>query len=231
VAALVIVAAGIAVALALRGPFFLAQTVEVHGASRLSLERVARIAGISDATNVVWLDEGAAERALEAHPWVADAVVDRHLPGTVEVRVRERVPVATVSTVGGFHLLAGDGADLGGASPERGLPVIQIADLVAAEDASAGAPAQAARAIGAVPPATRTEIARIRMGSDGMLQIVLGSGVRIAYGPAAEFAAKGRALAAVLRWAEQTGQKIAVADIRSPTAPTAKLESGGSIDV
>ncbi len=56
--------------------------------------QIVRIAGVSNATNALWLDEGVVERRLEAEPWIADADVRVTLPLTVEIAVHERSPVA-----------------------------------------------------------------------------------------------------------------------------------------
>ena len=79
--------------------------------------QIVRIAGVSNATNALWLDEGEAERRLEAEPWIADADVRVTFPLTVEIAVHERSPVA-VARGAVTSLMAGDGTALGsGRSP------------------------------------------------------------------------------------------------------------------
>ena len=58
-----------------RSSAFDVRRIEVSGTDHLHRPQVVRIAGVTNATNALWLDEGEAERRLEAEPWIADADV------------------------------------------------------------------------------------------------------------------------------------------------------------
>jgi cell division septal protein FtsQ len=106
-----------------------ARSVEVSGASTLSRARVIDLAEVDRLTNVVWLDEGAAERRLESDPWVASADVRVSLPLNIHIAVTERVPVAVASDGLQSLLVASDGTVLGLAPrsvSSRDLPVIEL---------------------------------------------------------------------------------------------------------
>ena len=77
-----------------RSSVFDVRRIEVTGTDHLHRPQIVRIAGVSNATNALWLDEGVVERRLEAEPWIADADVRVTLPLTVEIAVHERSPVA-----------------------------------------------------------------------------------------------------------------------------------------
>jgi len=231
VVVLVIVALAASAWLAAGVPLFRARSIRVGGVSRLESDRVARLAGISSATNVLMLDATAAERAIEAHPWVANADVERHLPSTVDIRVRERAPVATASVAGETHLLAGDGTDLGPPGRAAALPSVEPARArTEAAWWNLGLATAGARAIAAVPAQARRSIVAARIAAHGGIDLALRGGAAVALGPPTELGAKGRALSAILRWAGEGGEGILVADLRSPRAPTARLSSGAVLD-
>jgi cell division protein FtsQ len=68
--------------------------VEVRGDRFLSEGEVRELLGPAVGENILGLDIDALKAHLRASPWVADATVRRTLPDTLEVEVRERVPLA-----------------------------------------------------------------------------------------------------------------------------------------
>jgi hypothetical protein len=76
--------------------WFAATRIEVVGARLLAPHEVVAASGIRIGASV-WSDPAAWETALRAHPVVADARVERRLPGTLRVRVVEKRPVALVA--------------------------------------------------------------------------------------------------------------------------------------
>ncbi len=76
--------------------FFRVRRVEIEGARYASPRAlVARLA--VDTSVSVWADLDAMTRRIAADPLVAEARVERRLPGVLRVVVRERVPVAVVT--------------------------------------------------------------------------------------------------------------------------------------
>jgi cell division septal protein FtsQ len=68
--------------------------VEVGGAHFLSEGEVRELMGPAVGRNILTLDLEALQKRLRSSPWVADAVVRRSLPDTLQVEVRERRPLA-----------------------------------------------------------------------------------------------------------------------------------------
>ncbi len=217
----VIVLGSVALA-ATRGPLFHAETIRIQGIDHLRRSDVLRIARIGPATNVVTLDAGAAERRLEADPWVADATITKHLPTTVEIDVQEHTPVAVTESAGVLRSVAEDGTLLDVAGAVSVYPLIANADPGAAEPSPAWV-SGAARAIGAMSFDLQRQIAQMSILDDGELRVDLRSGAQVAYGPAVEFEAKAESLRALLRWAAAQGTPVRSADIRVPSAPTASF--------
>jgi len=153
-----------------RSSAFDVRGVEVSGSHHLHGPQIVRVAGISGSTNALWLDEGVSERRLEAQPWIADADVRVTFPLNVEIVVRERSPVA-VAEGRLTSLMAADGTALGSVSAPRGLPVIELGNAGRVEGVRS--PVGAARALGAMTPALRARVARVRVLLDGTLELRL----------------------------------------------------------
>lgn len=81
-------------------PRFAIGAIEVTGAAHMSRAEVLAMANIELGTNIFSLDTDAVESQLKRLPWLADAVVHRHLPRTVEIALTERVAVAAISADG-----------------------------------------------------------------------------------------------------------------------------------
>jgi cell division protein FtsQ len=120
--ALRLAALGIAVVLVLSAPwwgraalsrlsYFRLRAVEVRGARYLAPEEFVAGLGL-DTTQSVWMDLAPVERRIVSHPQVRAVQVERKLPGTLVVRVRENLPVALVPGRGGFRALDASGDSL-----------------------------------------------------------------------------------------------------------------------
>jgi cell division protein FtsQ len=205
-----------------RTSLFDARRIEVTGAHHLHQADIVRIAGISRQTNVLWLDERAAERRLEAEPWIAHADVSSSFPLSIEVAVTERTPVAVFGGTGG--LIAGDGTALGSPSGGRWLPAIDLGTVTPAEGAPPS-PVGAARALGAMPPGLRSDVRRVRVMLDGTLELRLKGGATIRFGMPDDAARKVRAIQQVLAWAKEQGSAIRTLSVVAPSAPAATLVS------
>ncbi|WP_291427862.1 FtsQ-type POTRA domain-containing protein [Deinococcus sp.] len=100
------------------------KTVAVEGNERLTDARVLELAGLQPGFG--WLYYGAwRARGLLDSPWVASATVTRVFPGTVRIRVNERVARARYERPDGLVLtVAGDGTPLPGALNTQTLPLV-----------------------------------------------------------------------------------------------------------
>jgi cell division protein FtsQ len=200
-----------------------ARAIEVLGASQRSDEQVVDGAGVSLATNVLWLDEGVVERRLEADPWIARADVRVALPWTIEIEVRERAPVAVATDGLREVLVAGDGTSLGApAETVRGLPRIRLSPS-AALGGTFPSPRPAAIAIGAMRPRLRAEVATVTVLVDGTLEVRLEGGVSVRYGGAEEAVRKAAVLGRILGWARREGETLTAVNVVAPGHPSVRL--------
>ena len=234
-----VVAIGAGAFFASRTSLLDARRIEVSGARHVHRAEILSIARVSRDTNVVWLDEHAAEGRLEDEPWIANANVSISLPLAIRIAVTERTPVAVVAGEGG-SLIAGDGTvlpdapgpdapgpDASGpdASGRRDrLPTIDLGILTAAEGRPQS-PVGAARALGAMPPALRSQVRRVRVALDGTLELRLGGGTTVRFGTPDDAVTKVQTIRRVFAWAEREGRAIRTLSVVTPVAPAATLVS------
>jgi cell division protein FtsQ len=112
--------------------FFEARTITVEGNQRFSKETILKEAGVKLHDNTLAVNLNTLRYRLLALPWVAAAEVERELPDTIHIRVKERVPIAIVdlnrpariaslpatasATPGTCPPVSGDGRRAGGAA-------------------------------------------------------------------------------------------------------------------
>ena len=202
-----------------RSSVFDVRRIDVSGADHLHRPQIVRIAGISNATNALWLDEGVAERRLEAVPWIADADVHVTLPLTVQITVHERSPVA-VARGAVTSLMAADGTALGSGRVPRGLPVIDLGGAGSVEGIRP-TPVGAATVLGAMAPPLRAQVARVRVLLDGTLELRLRGGPTVSFGTPEDAERKAETIRWVLAWAGTQGTPLRTLSVVSALAPAA----------
>jgi cell division protein FtsQ len=82
--------------------------VDVRGSHFLSEGEVRELLGPAVGENILLIDIEALKARLRSSPWVADARVGRTLPDTLNVEIRERVPLA-LAECERLYLMDGDG--------------------------------------------------------------------------------------------------------------------------
>lgn len=105
--------------------FFEMRTIDVSGAERASVRDIeATVRRISGSSGVWKADINRISAELERLPWVRTAIITRVLPGTLRIRISERVPRAVVrlSQTGRLAWADADGYLLGGVSPNDQMP-------------------------------------------------------------------------------------------------------------
>jgi cell division protein FtsQ len=202
-----------------RTPLFTLRTLTVTGNHRLSDAQVARLAGLSRNTNVVWLRTGVLATRIQRDPWILQARVTRSLPGTVSVSIQERRPVAVLESGRSLLLVSGDGVILGRASPSARLPSISVPGSTARIGARIPGSTAALVVARSLPIALRGKVARITQSGHGSLSLTLRAGAVVLYGDATDADAKGRALNSLLFWAKARGVRPQSIDLRAPSAP------------
>jgi cell division protein FtsQ len=202
---------------ATRTPLLDLDRLEVTGADPAAVADALAAAGIRPGTALVDVDLAEGRAALEALPWVAEAELRRAWPGTVEVSVVAREPVASVAVAGGTALVAADGVvvavgpDAGGLVPVEGPATVAAGDHV-------DLPGQLAVAA-ALPVELRPFVASVGAGDGaGAVVLHLAGGGLVRLGAADQLEAKLLAALTVLTQVDRSC--LAVLDVRVPSAPT-----------
>jgi cell division protein FtsQ len=227
-------AAAVVVALVLgwaltRTPLLDVDAIVVAGTTRTPAEVVAGATGVVRGDAMSDLDLAAAERSVEALPWVATATVQRDWPGTLRVRITERSPVAAVPGPGPWAVVDGAGRVLDvAAEPPAVLP--RVSGVAPAGPAGTTVPAGAADvldALRALPAGLADRVRGVDVAADGM-RLAVGPApaedgtvgpaeITVVLGPAHDVAAKAVSALAVL--ARVDVGPGAVLDVRVPSAP------------
>jgi cell division protein FtsQ len=190
------------------------RVVGMHG----DAARAAEVRAAADAeagSPLLFADTGAIEERVEALPWVADASVARHFPGTITVSVSPRDPVAWAAGADGTARVVDRSGRVVATvpTPPAGLPQLLGADPAAPADTVAPI---AARVAGAVPADIRASVVGVVVDHDqAVLRLVFGTEVRL--GAPRGVPAKARAAAAVLT--SLTLGMPSYVDVRVPSAP------------
>ncbi len=196
-----------------RSTIFDVDQVRVVGSTRSDANLVLATTGIPAGRAMVSVDPEPAEKRLEQLPWVAHAVVTRHWPGTVEVRLTERQPVAIAGAGPGAVLVDRDGRVLGPAAGTDGLPIAGPDPVEGPGIFLSAERRRVVRLLAELPAALRAETERGTIGPKG-LGLVLSDGIAVHLGDATRLRAKAEAVAVLLDQANRA--TIATIDVSVP---------------
>ena len=207
-----------------RSAFFRVDHIRVTGASHLTPARVIRESGLSQQTNVLYMDATAAELRLERDPWIGSASVRRSLPGTITIGIRERTAIAAVQDGDSFDFLAADGSVLGARAAAGRLPVI-VFPLTSTDRSPVGPTS----ALAALDPSVRLRVSTVSVDSVGAITLELRPDSSVLLGTPTQLEAKAEALTAMLTWAAENRTHLAFIDVRFPGAPSARPTDAGRV--
>ncbi len=91
-----------------KSPAFATKVLTVEGGSHLDRAAILAAAGLREGQNVFELSPSDVEARLAAHPWIAEADVERRLPATYRISIREQKPVAVLA-LDELYFVADDG--------------------------------------------------------------------------------------------------------------------------
>lgn len=206
----------------LQSPLFQLQEVEVRGARQLTQEQVALVAGLAPGENLFSLDLRAATRRLEALPVVERAEVRRAFPGRVIVSIRERLPVAYLSTDEGFWALDPEGVAL---FLDEGLalsvPIVTASPQllpVAGERVEAPLLGAALHFIESLSAEGRAVLVEVRLGPEGVIAYTEDR-TTVRLGADGDMAERARLFEGFLQQFAARGIAAAEIDLRHPRSP------------
>ncbi|MCD9622482.1 cell division protein FtsQ/DivIB [Rhabdothermincola salaria] len=202
------------------------EVIRVDGATQTTPDEIRGASGVVPGDPLLWIDEGAAIRGIEALPWVASATVRRNVDGTVRFAVVERAAAVTVATPEGAPALVdGTGRVLAVVAPEElaahDPPLVPVEGVTAPVAGQSLGPA-ADGALGVVEhltPGLRSRLTAVRITPSGELELALVPDIVVELGRATELDTK---LASLVTWLSQVDQTdLATVSMRVPELPTA----------
>jgi cell division protein FtsQ len=188
------------------------EQVDVGGTTIVSSDEVLKAAEIDLGTPLVRVDLDAARDRIEALPAVDWATVHRSWPHTIEITVKERVPLATVPRRGQWLAMDDEGV-LFRPTPIRdaGLPIVALA-----RGADESARQEVASVVAALPDDLMAQTRRVRAQTMDSITLNLADGRSVRWGSADESQRKVQVLAILLK------QKASVYDVSVPEQPTTR---------
>jgi cell division protein FtsQ len=205
---------------ATRSPLLNVDAVHVRGAARTSDADVIRAAGLDRHPPLADVNPARAAAAIERLAWVERARVARHWPGTVEVTLLERSPLAVAQLAPDrFVLLDPTGRVLAEEpQPPAGLTRIDGAPGV-------GPPASrvppivrsALSVVETMPEPLAGHVSAVRVVDGATLELVLDGRIPVLLGPPTELPGKLVAITTLVQKADL--KRVGVIDVRVPTAP------------
>lgn len=190
--------------------------VRIDGVGHTAAADVRSVAGIIPGDAMVGVDADRAAARVEALPWIDRATVARRWPGTIEIHVTEREPLAMVEVAeGGAALVDEDGRVLEVTrEPPAGLPVVTGVRGRVAEGEELGRDSRDAlailRAVGERLPGVVTSVSPD-------LDAALASGGEIRFGSTDDLDDKIVAVETVLADVDTACLKLL--DVRVPGSP------------
>lgn len=167
--------------------------------------QMRKLLGLERGTNILAVEPEELAMRVAEHPWVGSAIVERHFPDTLEVRVTERVAEATV-LAGSLYLVDGEGRIFKRAEgrEREGLPIITgvARDSIAAAG-EAGSPElrRALDAIEVYQAKRRPALGEVHLEPEGALSLYTaerGTRLRLGRTPVTKALARYDALRAAL---------------------------------
>lgn len=221
-----LVTAGVVVLLvwtAFWSPLLRVRDVKLTGARHTTPNEVAAAAGLGSDDNLLLLSADDVAAAARELPWVADAEVQRRLPGTVKVKVVERRPALVVSLGEGAHwTIDANGHVLAEGRAEPGLPVVggvEVGSIEPGVKVDAPVMREVLSTWRSLPKKLAADVEAIFAPTLERISFTLVDGTQVRYGAAERLDAKNEVLLAVRKQLVEEGRAASYIDVRVPTSP------------
>lgn len=204
---------------ATRSPLLDVDAVHLRGATHTVRDEVLAAARLDRRRAMTDVDVEAIAARIEALPWVKSAAVVRKFPGTVEVTLQERTPLAAVpADPGGWALVDTDGRVLSlQADPPPELTRLEAPPTGAPGTRVAETTQAALGVVESLPEVLVGRVPSVRVVDGGAIELRLDGRIPVAFGPPTAADDKLIALATLVQKADLAG--VRSIDVRVPTAP------------
>lgn len=200
------------------------EQVDVVGNTRLTAEQVTTLAGIADGETLLRIDTDELAERLMSDPWIAGAGVSRRLPSTLQIEVKERVPLAVVDSGTTFWFVDEGGRVLAEsmASSATVIPVIRdVPDFVAEPGSVSESETlrNALRVLTGLSDELRATVRTVAAPKVEETALLTASGVEIMMGEAVNMPEKSVLVTDIL---VAQGDKVVFIDVRSIERPISR---------
>lgn len=217
-----VAALGASAWVALASPLLAVDEVRVVGAEHTTSEEVVAATGLGSGHNLLLLSTADIEERAESLPWVKTAEVDRMLPGTVRVRIVERVPAMVVALGAARWTIDARGYVLDSGAVSATLPVLggaETGDIEVGARLTTPEIQDALKAFRSMAGPLRKTIVAVVAPSFERISFSLADGTLIRFGAAERLDAKNEVLDALLKRLAEQNRSAAYIDVRVPTSP------------
>ncbi len=183
--------------------------VTLEGRIHTPRQQVVKAVGLKRGDALLGFDPGAIRSRLVALPWVREAAVQRQLPGTVRIRIVERLPLALWQRKGKLTLVD----DRGEIITRRGLRRFRDLLIIVGDDAPEHA-AELIAMLGDEPELARRVDAAVRVGKRRW-NLELKGGIKVRL-PENNAPAAWRKLARLERKHRLLARDVRAVDLRQP---------------
>ena len=195
-------------------PLMAVRTISVNGTSSLDANAIAASLESELGTPLPLVSESIVRERLQAFPGIQSFSLESIPPGTLLVRIVERVPVGYIAGPAGVQIVDATGVVLGTlADPPGGLAELDVADGL-----ESGAFATLGRVLLQLPPDLRSQVLAASASSASDVRFTLASGTNVVWGDARKAALKLRVLQALLA-ASPGANEI---DVSAPGSPVTR---------
>ncbi len=91
---------------------FKVEEIKFDGSDKVPYTTLKELSGITLGENIMLVDILAIKGRMEKHPWIESVIVERVLPGTILVSIKEEYPQAVYVEGGKYHLINRNGKKL-----------------------------------------------------------------------------------------------------------------------
>ena len=203
-------------------PLLRVRDVKLTGARHTTAAEIAAVADLGAEDNLLLLSADEVVAAAKRLPWVADAEVERRLPGTVKVKVVERKPALVVSLGLARWTIDARGHVLATGASEPGLPIVggvEIDTIKPGVKLDEPIVREVLAAWRSLPKRLAADVQAIFATSLERISFTLVDGTQIRYGAAERLDAKNEVVLALRKQLAEEGRLASYIDVRVPTSP------------
>ena len=187
------------------------RAVEVVGARGLDQDVLRTVAAVEPGKPMLRLDTDAIAARVSTLPRVCTVEVRRSWPGTVELVVNERDPVAVMNRPDGVHLIDATSMDYAVVKKAPpGLPVIELPKVEPGDPTTTAV----VSVLGAIPAQLRAAVVSVTAESPGSVRLTLADGRVVRWGSVRDSERKAAVLGVLMTVPGRTY------DVASPDLPT-----------